>query len=38
VLVLVHSYPDPEDDEWMQAISLREATRDERRRYGEGDF
>ncbi len=34
-LVLVHSYPDPDDESWVQAISLREATRDERRRYEE---
>lgn len=37
-LVLVHSYPDPDDESWVRAISLREATRDERRRYEEGEF
>ena len=34
-LVLVHSYPDPDDENWIQAISLREATPHERRRYQE---
>lgn len=37
-LLLVHAYPDPDDEDWIQAISLREATRDERRRYEEGSF
>ena len=34
-IVLVHTYPDPDDEDWVRAISLREATRDERRRYEE---
>jgi uncharacterized DUF497 family protein len=37
-LVLVHSYPDPDDESCIRAISLREATRDERRRYQEVGF
>jgi len=37
-LVLVHSYPDPEDDGCIRAISLREASAAERRRYERGDF
>ncbi len=36
-LVLVHSYPDPEDDEWVRVIGLREATAAERKRYEKGD-
>ena len=34
-LLLVHTYPYPDDESWARAISLREATRDERRRYEE---
>ena len=37
-LVLVHTYPDPDDESWIQAISLREATNYERRQYEEGEF
>lgn len=37
-LVLVHAYPDPDDENLIRAISLREATRDERRRYEEGEI
>ena len=37
-LVLVHTYPDPSDESWVQVIGLREATPNERRRYEEGWF
>lgn len=36
VLVLVHTYPDPDDDEWIHVIGLRLATPNERRHYEEG--
>ena len=36
-LVLVHTNPDPDDESWIHAISLREATPHERRRYQEVD-
>jgi uncharacterized DUF497 family protein len=35
VLVVVHTYPDPEDDERIRIISARKATPHERRRYEE---
>lgn len=37
-LLVVHTYPDPDDESWIQAIGLREATPDERKRYEEGGF
>ena len=37
-LLVVHTYPDPDDESWIQAIGLRKATADERRRYEEGGF
>jgi uncharacterized DUF497 family protein len=33
VVVVVHNYPDPEDETWVHVISLREATTHERKRY-----
>ena len=33
VVVVVHTYPDTNDDTWIHVISLREATTHERRRY-----
>jgi uncharacterized DUF497 family protein len=33
VVVVVHKYPDPEDETWVHVISLREATTHERKRY-----
>ena len=33
VVVVVHTYPDPDDDTRVHVISLREATAHERRRY-----
>jgi uncharacterized DUF497 family protein len=36
-LVLVHTYPDPDDDDWIRVIGLREATAHERKRYEEDD-
>jgi uncharacterized DUF497 family protein len=33
VVVIVHTYPNPNDDTWVHVISLREATAHERRRY-----
>jgi uncharacterized DUF497 family protein len=38
LLLVVHIYPDPDDDEWVRVIGLREATTFERKRYEEGDF
>ena len=37
VLLVVHSYPDPEDDSWIRVISLREAEPKERKRYEDRD-
>jgi len=37
-LVLVHSYPNPDDDRVIRVIGLRDATTHERRRYEESDF
>jgi len=33
VVVVVHTYPDPDHDAWVHVIGLREATPHERRRY-----
>jgi uncharacterized DUF497 family protein len=33
VLLVVHAYPDPEDDDRVRIISARKATAHERRRY-----
>ena len=38
LVVVVHSYPDPDDDGWIRVIGVRKATRAEGRRYEEGDF
>ncbi len=38
VLLVVHTYPDPDDDDRVRIIGLREATSHERKRYEEGDF
>ena len=38
VLLVVHVYPDPDDNDWVRVIGLREATLLERKRYEEGDF
>ena len=35
VLLVVHTYPDLDDDTWVRVISLREADPRERRRYEE---
>ena len=32
---MVHVYPDPDDEEWIHVIGLREATSHERKRYEE---
>ena len=37
VVVVVHFYPDPDDDTCIGIISPRQATRQERRRYKEGE-
>lgn len=37
VVVAVHAYPDPDDDTRIRIISARQATRQERRRYEEGE-
>ena len=33
LMCVVFCYPDPDNDEWVHVISLREATRHERREY-----
>lgn len=38
LILVVHTYPDPEDDNWVRVIGLREATSHERKRYEEGSF
>jgi len=38
LLLVAYSYPDPDDLDWVRVISLREATRDERRRYEQGPY
>jgi uncharacterized DUF497 family protein len=38
LLLIVHTYPDPDDDDWVRVIGLREATLQERKRYEEGNF
>jgi uncharacterized DUF497 family protein len=38
LLLVVHTFPDPDDGEWVRVIGLREATPPERRRYEEGEF
>jgi len=37
LLLAVYTFPDPEDNDWVQVIGLREATAHERRRYEAGD-
>lgn len=37
VLLVVHCYPDPDDDGLVGVIGLREATAHERRRYEDGE-
>ncbi len=37
VVVVVHAYPDPDDDTCIRIVSARQATRQERRRYEEGE-
>ena len=38
LLLVVHIYPDPDDDRWVRVIGLREATPHERKRYEEEPF
>ena len=38
VLLVVHTYPDPEDESWIRIISVREADSKERRRYEDQDY
>lgn len=38
LLLVVHTYPDPENQDWVRVIGLREATAQERKRYEEGEF
>lgn len=38
VLLVVHTYPDQDNDTWVRVIGLREATPHERKRYEEGNF
>ena len=33
IVVVVHTYPDPDDETWVHVIGLREATAHERRQY-----
>ena len=37
-LLVVFTNPDPDDETWVHAISLRAATSNERRRYEQGDL
>jgi uncharacterized DUF497 family protein len=36
LLLVVHTFPDPDHEEWVRLIGLREATPLERKRYEEG--
>ena len=36
VLLVIYSFPDIDDEEWVRVIGLREATRHERHQYEEG--
>lgn len=38
LLLVVHTYPDPDNDQCVRVIGLREATPHERKRYEEGTF
>jgi len=38
LLLVVYTYPDPEDGNWVRVIGLREATAHERKRYEEGEY
>lgn len=38
LLLMVHTYPHPDDETFIRVIGLREATPNERRRYEEGNF
>jgi uncharacterized DUF497 family protein len=38
LILVVHTYPDPGDDDWVRVIGVREATPHERKRYEEGSF
>jgi uncharacterized DUF497 family protein len=37
VLLVVHTYPEPDDETWVRVIGLREADTRERRRYEDED-
>jgi uncharacterized DUF497 family protein len=38
LLLAVHTYPDPNDDQWVRIIGLRTATRHESKSYEQGSF
>ena len=38
LLLAVHTYPDPDDNEWVRVIGLRKATRHERKCFEQGSF
>ena len=38
LLLVVHIFPDPDDETYVRVIGLREATANERIRYAEGEF
>jgi uncharacterized DUF497 family protein len=38
LFLMVHTYPDPDDEAWIRVIGLRKATQSERRHYEEGHF
>lgn len=38
LLLVVHTYPDPNDDLWVRVIGLRKATPHERKCYEQGSF
>ena len=37
LLLVVYAYPDPDNENWVRVIGLREATARERRRYEQGN-
>ncbi len=38
LILVVHTYPDPDDEDWVRVIGMREASPHERKRYEEGNF
>ncbi len=38
LFLVVHTYPDPDNDEWIRVIGLRRATAHDRKRYEDESF